>query len=58
MFVLKLIPGIDAGIFDYLKAHYRALVIESFGVGGLPCYGDESFITPCATGWSPAASSS
>ena len=43
VFVLKLIPGIDAGIFDYLKAHYRALVIESFGVGGLPCYGDESF---------------
>ena len=40
---LKLIPGIDAGIFDYLKVHYRALVIESFGVGGLPCYGDESF---------------
>ena len=40
---VKLIPGIDAGIFDYLKAHYRALVIESFGVGGLPCYGDESF---------------
>ena len=43
VFVLKLTPGIDAGIFDYLKAHYRALVIESFGVGGLPCYGDESF---------------
>ena len=43
VFVLKLIPGIDAGIFDDLKAHYRALVIESFGVGGLPCYGDESF---------------
>ena len=43
VFLLKLIPGIDAGIFDYLKAHYRALVIESFGVGGLPCYGDESF---------------
>jgi len=36
VFVLKLIPGIDAGIFDDLKAHYRALVIESFGVGGLP----------------------
>ncbi|MFR0797108.1 MAG: hypothetical protein ACLSHG_13240 [Oscillospiraceae bacterium] len=42
--MLKLIPGIDAGIFDDLKAHYRALVIESFGVGGLPCYGDESFL--------------
>ena len=43
VFVLKLIPGTDAGIFSYLKQHYKALVIESFGVGGLPCYGDESF---------------
>ena len=43
VFVLKLIPGIDAGIFDYLKAHYRALVIESFGVGGLPSYQGSGF---------------
>lgn len=43
VFVLKLIPGMDPGIFTYLKKHYQALVIESFGVGGLPCYGDESF---------------
>lgn len=43
VFVLKLIPGMDTGIFTYLKQHYKALVIESFGVGGLPCYGDESF---------------
>lgn len=43
VFVLKLIPGTAAGIFSYLKQHYKALVIESFGVGGLPCYGDESF---------------
>lgn len=43
VFVLKLIPGMDTGIFPYLKERYQALVIESFGVGGLPCYGDESF---------------
>ena len=43
VFVLKLIPGIDAGIFDDLKAHYRALVIESFGVGGLPSYQGSGF---------------
>ena len=53
VFVLKLIPGIDAGIFDDLKAHYRALVIESFGVGGLPCYGDERFFSAAAA-WSSA----
>lgn len=43
VFVLKLIPGLDAAIFDYLKLHYDALVIESFGVGGLPCYGIDRF---------------
>lgn len=36
VFVLRLVPGMDAGIFAALKEHYRALVIEGFGVGGLP----------------------
>jgi len=36
VFVLKLIPGMDAGIFEYIRNHYRAVVLESFGVGGLP----------------------
>lgn len=43
VYVLKLIPGMDPAIFGYLKAHYDALVIESFGVGGLPCYDDADF---------------
>ena len=43
VFVLKLIPGMDAGVFKALKGHYSALVIESFGVGGLPHYGDSDF---------------
>lgn len=37
--VLKLIPGVKADIFDYLDGHCDALVIESFGTGGLPGYG-------------------
>ena len=37
VFVLKLTPGLDAGIFGYLAEHYDAVIIESFGVGGLPC---------------------
>ncbi len=37
--VLKLIPGLSADIFDYLDGHCSALVIESFGTGGLPAYG-------------------
>lgn len=44
VFVLKLIPGMDPGIFTYLKGHYDVVVIESFGVGGIPCYGDEAFL--------------
>lgn len=36
VYVLKLIPGMDAGILPYLFEHYDCLVIESFGVGGIP----------------------
>lgn len=43
VFVLKLIPGMDPGIFDYIKHHYRAVVLESFGVGGLPSYETDGF---------------
>lgn len=43
--VVKLIPGMDAGVIDYLRAHCAALVIESFGVGGLPSYGSEAFLS-------------
>ncbi len=39
VFVLKLIPGLSSDIFDYLDTHAEALVIESFGTGGLPAYG-------------------
>jgi L-asparaginase len=34
--VLKLIPGIKPDILEYLFLHYDCLVIESFGVGGIP----------------------
>lgn len=43
VFVLKLIPGLKADIFDYLDAHCDALIIESFGTGGLPDYGNGAF---------------
>ncbi len=39
VFVLKLIPGLSSDVFDYLDGRARALVIESFGTGGLPAYG-------------------
>ncbi len=36
VYVLKLIPGMHASILPYLFEHYGCLVIESFGVGGIP----------------------
>ena len=36
VFVLRLVPGMRADIIPLLAPHYRALVVESFGVGGLP----------------------
>lgn len=38
VFLLKLIPGIKPDILSYLKKDYDALIVESFGVGGLPAY--------------------
>jgi len=36
VFVLKLIPGIRPEILGYLFRHYDAIIIESFGLGGIP----------------------
>ena len=36
--LLKLIPGTDCGVAEYLLERSDALIIESFGVGGLPTY--------------------
>lgn len=43
VFVLKMIPGLRADIFDYLCKQCDGLVIESFGAGGLPDYEDGAF---------------
>ena len=36
--LLKLIPSMEAAILEYMAEHYDAVIIESFGVGGLPSY--------------------
>lgn len=36
IYVLKLIPGMKADILSHIFENYDAIVIESFGVGGLP----------------------
>lgn len=41
--LVKLTPGIDAGILDYAATHSHAVILESFGVGGIPHYDDGAF---------------
>ena len=47
--VVKLIPGMSADIFDYIADRYHAVVIESFGVGGLPYYDNDEFVEKIET---------
>ena len=42
--VIKLIPGMRADIFDYVAANCHAVIIESFGVGGIPYYENDDFV--------------
>ncbi len=43
VFLYKLIPGSDGTILDLLMDRFDALIIESFGVGGIPRYEDNRF---------------
>ena len=45
VFLYRLIPGSDGTVPDVLMDRYDALIIESFGVGGIPDYGDGSLQT-------------
>lgn len=38
----KLTPEVKAEIFDLLSGHYDAIILETFGIGGIPEY-DDSF---------------
>lgn len=44
VFALKLIPGMTGDIIDKVGPMYRALIVESFGAGGLPNIGDNSLL--------------
>lgn len=44
VFLLKLIPGLKADIFAYLKDNYDVIIIEGFGVGGIPVYEQSSYL--------------
>ena len=53
VFVLRLIPGMNPQVLRLLLEDYDALVIESFGVGGLPCYEQKDFLD-AVHAWSEA----
>lgn len=36
VFILKIFPGIGTEIFDFIKDHYKGVVIEGYGTGGIP----------------------
>ena len=36
VFVLKLTPGVTPRTFDLLRADYEAIIVETFGIGGIP----------------------
>ncbi len=36
IFVLKIHPGLKPEIFDFIKKQYKGVIIESFGIGGIP----------------------
>lgn len=44
VFLLKLIPGMDPEILEYVGARYDVIVIESYGVGGIPFVDQSNFL--------------
>ncbi|MCL2007153.1 MAG: asparaginase [Treponema sp.] len=44
VFLLKLIPGIEPNILEYVGQYYDAIVIESYGMGGVPFADRRNFL--------------
>jgi len=44
VFLLKLIPGIEPDILEYVGQRYDAIVIESYGMGGVPFADRRNFL--------------
>ena len=42
--LIKMVPGLDPGVLDYMLQRNDALILECFGVGGLPAYEDEELL--------------
>ena len=48
--LLKLIPGTRAELASWMLAHNDALILESFGVGGIPSYDGNDFLSVLEVG--------
>lgn len=44
VFLLKLIPGMDPSLLPWIGEHYDAVIIESYGVGGIPSDAHRDFL--------------
>ena len=42
--LVKMVPGMDPGVLEYLLERNDALIMECFGVGGLPAYEDDRIL--------------
>ena len=42
--LIKMVPGLDPNVLDYMLQRNDALILECFGVGGLPAYEDEELL--------------
>lgn len=47
VFLLKLTPGMNPGILQYIFENYHGIIVESFGVGGIPASLSEEFYQLC-----------
>lgn len=47
IFLLKLIPGIAPKVLGLLFEEYDCIIVESFGVGGIPAFIEEEFYRLC-----------
>jgi L-asparaginase len=45
VFLLKLFPGLNPDVLAYIGENYDAVVIESYGVGGVPFEGHRDFLS-------------
>ena len=48
IFLLKLVPGMEPDVLDYIGEHYDGVVIESYGVGGIPFNKKRNFLDKLA----------